>query len=176
MRCIQLSGDSIAALTNAAQEGTPQSSEIPIADKATNNDQTQAERPNKYKYDEFAGYSGERYLDAICQKILPYALWRTWKHAVEYQAPGLPCYVGTARLAERVKPQQRKIEMDLQAFRSRGLVNMYADRLPIVQQEDGTIRYQAVTVKDWTPLYDLAHEYHLWTLSPHYIPAERDYL
>jgi hypothetical protein len=167
---------SITALDNIPQGVPPQNSTLPIdRETITKEPQERAERPNKYKYDEFAGYSGERYLDTILQKIIPYALWRTWHYAVEFQAPGLPCYVGTARLAERVKPQQRKIEMDLQEFRERGLVRIYADRLPIVGQ-DGTIRYQAVTIKDWTPLYDLAHEYHIWTLNPSYIPAERQYI
>jgi hypothetical protein len=169
---------SITARPNVVQEGVPPNSELPIAEgttPGTHEAQAQAERPNKYKYDVFAGYSGERYLDTLVQQILPYALARTWRYSVEFQAPGLPCYVGTARLASRVKPQQRKIEMDLQEFRERGLVRMYADRLPIVQ-DDGFIKHQAVIVKDWTPLYDLAYEYHVWTLSPHYIPAERDYI
>ena len=72
------------------------------------------EPPNKYVYPEFAGYSGERYLDTLIQQILPYALWRTWHYAVDYQAPGNVCYVGTARLASRVKPGIRKIELDFQ--------------------------------------------------------------
>jgi hypothetical protein len=167
---------SITGSIKMMQEEPLQKQEILIANEATTNEpQERNERPNKYKYDEFAGYSGERYLDTILQKVLPYALWRTWHYAVEFQAPHLPCYVGTARLAERVKPQQRKIEMDFQEFRERGLLRTYADRLPQVQP-NGTIRYQAVTIKDWTSLYDLAHEYHLWTISPSYIPPEREYV
>ena len=65
------------------------------------------EPPNKYLYPEFAGYGGERYLDTLIQQILPYALWRTWHYAVDYQAPGNVCYVGTARLTRRVKPAKR---------------------------------------------------------------------
>ena len=75
-----MSGDSIAASTNVTQGGTPRKAEIPIVEKATNRgDSGLTERPNKYSYDdEFAGFAGERYLDTI----LPYALWRIWKHAV----------------------------------------------------------------------------------------------
>src|SRR5205085_7657653 len=78
--------------------------------------------PNKYIYPEFMGYAGERYLDTIVQTILPYALWRTWHYAVDYQAPGSLCYVGTTRLASRVKPGIRKIELDFQELQSRGLM------------------------------------------------------
>ena len=131
------------------------------------------EPPNKYLYPEFAGYSGERYLDTIIQTILPYALWRTWHYAVDYQAPGSVCYVGTTRLAGRVKPGIRKIELDFQELVARQLMRKYAARLPI-KQDDGTSRHEAVTVKDFKPLYDLAHEYHVWTLSDEYIPAMRD--
>ncbi len=131
------------------------------------------EPPNKYVYPEFAGYSGERYLDTLIQQIQPYALWRTWHYAVDYQAPGNVCYVGTTRLASRVKPGIRKIELDFQELQARGLMRKYAARLPI-KQDDDTTKLEAVTVKDFTPLYDLAHEYHLWTHSDEYIPASRD--
>lgn len=129
--------------------------------------------PNKYVYPEFLGYDGERYLDTIIQTILPYALWRTWHFSVDYQAPDSVCYVGTARLASRVKPGIRKIELDFAELQARGLMRKYADRLPI-KQGDGTSKKEAVTVKDFTALYDLAHEYHVWTLSDEYIPASRD--
>jgi len=131
------------------------------------------EPPNKYLYPEFAGYGGERYLDSIVQQILPYALWRTWHYAVDYQAPGSACYVGTTRLASRVKPGIRKIELDFQELQARGLMRKYAARLP-VKQEDGSCKNEAVTVKDFAVLYALAHEYHLWTHSDEYIPASRD--
>jgi hypothetical protein len=131
------------------------------------------EPPNKYLYPEFAGYAGERYLDTLIQQILPYALWRTWHYAVDYQAPGNVCYVGTARLASRVKPGVRKIEIDFQELEARGLMRKYAARLPVLQ-EDGSFKGEAVTVKDFTALYALAHEYHLWTHSDEYIPAARD--
>ncbi len=131
------------------------------------------EPPNKYLYPEFCSYAGERYLDTIIQQILPYALWRTWHYAVDYQAPGNVCYVGTARLASRVKPGIRKIELDFQELEARQLMRKYAARLPIAQ-DDGSLKSEAVTVKDFTALYALAHEYHLWTHSDEYIPAARD--
>jgi hypothetical protein len=128
------------------------------------------EPPNKYCYAEFAGYGGERYLDSIIQQILPYALWRTWHYAVDFQAPGSYCYVGTTRLASRVKPGIRKIELDFQELLARGLMVKYAKRLPI----KATGRHEAVIVKDFQALYDLAHEYHVWSHSDEFIPAERD--
>lgn len=128
------------------------------------------EPPNKYCYAEFAGYGGERYLDSIIQQILPYALWRTWHYAVDFQAPGSYCYVGTTRLASRVKPGIRKIELDFQELLARGLMVKYAKRLPI----KATGKHEAVIVKDFQALYDLAHEYHVWSHSDEFIPAERD--
>ncbi len=63
------------------------------------------ELPNQYLYPEFAGYAGERYLDTIIQQILPYALWRTWHDAVDYQAPDNVCYCDLSHIL--VLPQPR---------------------------------------------------------------------
>ena len=159
---------------NTLAEAEPtQTATFPIAKETTKTAQ-QSERPNKYLYPPFAGYSGERYLDAILQKILPNALSRTWRYAVEFQAPGNPCYVGAARISQRVKPGVRKIEIDLHELEARGLMSRYAARLPIMQ-EGGTFTSQAVVVKDFSNLYGLAYEYHLWTQSPEYMPSEREY-
>jgi hypothetical protein len=130
---------------------------------------------NKYLFAEFAGFDGERYLDSLCQMILPYAQWRTWHYSVDFQAPGNPCYVGPTRLAARVKPQERKIMLDFQRLEQHGLMRRFPARLP-VRQEDGSTRYCAVTIKDFTPLYELAHEYHCWVHSSAYIPPEREYI
>jgi len=160
---------------NTIETEATQAATFPIASETTNTDQQQtSERPNKYLYPPFAGYSGERYLDSILQQILPNALSRTWRYAVDFQAPGNPCYVGAARISQRVKPGTRKIEIDLHEFEGRGLMSRYAARLPIMQ-EDGTFVERAVVVKDFTSLYGLAYEYHLWTQSPEYIPPEREY-
>jgi hypothetical protein len=152
---------------------TTQEAPFPIASETTNTDQ-QAERPNKYHYPIFDGFSGERYLDSIILDILPAALARTWRLAVEHQAPGRNCYVGATRIAGRAKRSLRKIEIDLKVFAVAGLMRKYASKEPILQ-EDGTFVERAVVVKDFKPLYDLAYEYHLWTQSPEYIPPERDY-
>src|SRR2546429_3804554 len=152
---------------------TTETENFHIASEATNTNQ--ANRPNKYIYPLFDGFSGERYLDSILMQILPSALWRTGKYAVDFQAPGKPCYVGAARISQRVKPGVRKIEMDLHELEARGLMRRYAARQPILR-EDGTVRNEAVVVKDFSALYALAYEYHLWTQSPEYIPPQRDYV
>src|SRR5882762_722853 len=124
--------DSITVSPSVLQEGVAAKSTdsdgtiatFPIASETTSTDQ--AEKPNKYLYPPFAGYSGERYLDTILQQILPNALSRTWRYAVDFQAPGKPCYVGAARISQRVKPGVRKIEMDLHELEARGLMRRYA--------------------------------------------------
>jgi hypothetical protein len=152
-----------------------QEATFPIAVEATTNKQTQtSQRPNKYLYPIFDGFSGERYLDSIIQHILPNALSRTWRYAVDFQAPGRDCYVGAAKIASRVKPGVRKIEIDLHELEARGLMRRYPAR-DLLMQEDGTFVERAVIVKDFKALYDLAYEYHLWTQSPEYIPPDREY-
>src|SRR6266571_2811781 len=156
--------------TEANQETT-----LPIAEETTKTDQKgKEERPNKYIYPIFDGFSGERYLDSIILDVLPSALARTWRLAVEHQAPGRDCYVGAGRIAGRAKRSLRKIEIDLRVLEVEGLMRKYAVRRPIML-DDGTFVERAVVVKDFQPLYDLAYEYHLWTQSPEYIPPERDY-
>lgn len=132
-----------------------------------------SESANKYKYAIFADWAGERYLSGILKLILPYALWRTWWAAVSYQAPGKTCYVGAAAIARQEKVRERKIEIDLQELEARGLMDRYRQRHSW-PQEDGTIKYGTVAVKDFSRLYDLAYEYHLWINSPEYVEAEWD--
>src|SRR5258708_40218767 len=154
---------------------TTQTENLHIAEETTQSDQQQTgERPNKYYYPIFDGFSGERYLDSILLEILPAALARTWRLAVEHQAPGRDCYVGACRIAGRAKRSLRKIEIDLRVLEVEGLMRKYAARQPLLQ-DDGTFVERAVVVKDFKPLYDLAYEYHLWTQSPEYIPPELDY-
>jgi len=168
-------------LTNAAQEGTPRNSEIPIADKTTNSDQEHSARPNKYKYPEFDGLAGEDYLLSLAQQFSPFALWRTWYAAVSWQAAGNTCYVGVSQLVNRKRQQrggigvgvkERKIYLDLQALEARGWLRMQRVRKPFVQ--DGSITYYVATDKDFTGFYDTAHDYHLWLHSPDYIEPERE--
>jgi len=132
-----------------------------------------SESVNKYKYAIFAGWAGENYLNYILKQILPYALWRTWSVAVSHQAPGKTCYVGAAAIAQREKVGDRKIKLDLQELEARDLMKRYRQRHSW-PQEDGTIKYGTVTVKDFSRLYDLAYEYHLWIHSPQYVEAEWD--
>lgn len=187
-----MSSSSISATPNNAQGGSPQiapfsqnlPTDLPIADETipTGNEldsgcQTEETSSlfNKYQYEEFAGYSGKRLLDKILQQILTYATWRTWHFSDEFVAPGNDCYVGCYRLAEEIRPGIRKVEMDFKALRDLGLMRAYPD-YRMVKQASGQVQMQAVIIKDFTALYALAHEYHLWTLSPHYIPPDREYL
>ncbi len=133
-----------------------------------------SERPNKYKYATFEGYAGERYLQEIVKDILPTALARTWTAAVSYQAPGNVCYVGVSRLAQRERIGERKIQKDLQALHRRGLLKTYSSWMAI-KQEDGSWSQRAIIAKDFSRLYDLAYEYHLWQNAEGYIPAEWEY-
>jgi hypothetical protein len=173
-------------LTNGAQEGTPEftpANEVRIAEEAaaaSSQEQEQAQESsdllNKYGYSEFAGYSGKRHLDTILQQILSYATWRTWHFSDEFVAPAGDCYVGPYKLSGRIKPGIRKIEMDFKALRERGLMRVYPDYRLVKQSASGQVQMQAVIIKDFSPLYELAHEYHLWLNSPHYIPPEREYV
>jgi hypothetical protein len=132
-----------------------------------------SESANKYKYAIFAGWEGERYLNTILKQILPYALWRTWSAAVSHQAAGKPCYVGAAAIARQEKVGERKVEIDFQEIEARALMERYRQKHQW-PQADGTIKYGTVTVKDFSRLYDLAYEYHLWMHSPEYVEAEWD--
>jgi hypothetical protein len=137
-------------------------------------EEAQEARPNKYIYPLFAGYAGERYLDTIVQQILPSALHRTWYYAVDFQAPGKPCYVGTQRLANRVKPGVRKIELDFQELERRGLMRRIGARQEVMQ-DDGSFKEVAVIIKDFSALYALAVEYHEWLESPQYLPPQKGF-
>ena len=92
---------------------------------------------------------------------------------MSHQAPGKTCYVGATAIAQREKVGDRKIKLDLQELEARDLMKRYRQR-HTWPQEDGTIKYGTVTVKDFSRLYDLAYEYHLWIHSPEYVEAEWD--
>lgn len=133
----------------------------------------QPPRPNKYTYEEFDGPRGEEYLNVILQQVLPFALWRTWHWAVSFQAPGHPLYVSAGKLAERVRPGERKVYLDLQELEARHLLQITHTRMEIIQS-DGGVTARVVTIKNFERLYDLAHEYHEWTYSPDYLPPARE--
>ena len=164
----QLQEAGILHIVNEATSNTEERSE---------SGQSGAEYPskstNKYKYAIFADWAGERYVKWILKQILPSALYRTWRAAVSHQAPGNACYVGAAAIAREEKVGERKAKIDLQELEARGLMHRYRQRHSW-PQEDGTIKYGTVTVKDFSRLYDLAYEYHLWINSPEYVEAEWD--
>jgi hypothetical protein len=62
-------------------------------------DTAELQGDTKYRYPEFAGWVGERYLKKILRQILPMALYRTWEIFVEHQANGNECYLGVSQLA-----------------------------------------------------------------------------
>ena len=123
----------------------------------------------------FLSPDGKRYLNGIIKRILPTALWRTWYTAVDaLHALDTPCSISTAELAHQAAVSQRKIKLDLQELEARGLMRRYAARRQFCR-EDGTAFWRAVIIKDFSGLYDLASEYHLWYHSQEYIPPERDF-
>jgi hypothetical protein len=134
--------------------------------------------PNPYKYPEFAGYVGRAYLCNIVKQILPSALHDTWLGASGYQAPGNDVYVGNSRMQRDmvlvVNLTDRALRLRWHELERRGLV-VYRPELRWVKQPDGSQRRIAVTIKDFSGLYDLAHEFHLWRTSPNYIPPQREY-
>ena len=136
--------------------------------------------PNKYIFPEFAGFSGERYLLSLAEKIAPLALWRTWQAMVSYEAPslGLGCYVGVELLTDpergKVGVKERKIYKDIEALKDRGWLRLERVRRPF-PQPDGSIIWHTVTVKDFTGFYKCAHEYHLWLQDKaRYIAPDRE--
>jgi hypothetical protein len=131
-------------------------------------------RPNKYRYDEFAGFDGERRLKAILRKILPMALYRTWEIFDAAQAPGNDCYLGTVRASEAAERVLRTIRRDLHEFEARQLLMMRAGQ-KLLHQLDGSYLRKPVVIKDFSGLYRLAHEYYLWTHSDDYIEPDRDF-
>lgn len=148
--------------------------ELPIAGETTSPGNT---LPNKYRYPEFAGLSGERYLLSLAEQFAPLALWRTWQAIVSYQAPDNVAYVGVSLLVDRkrgrVGVKERKIYLDLAALEERGWLSMTRVRMPFVQQ-DNSIAYHPVTVKDFSGFYKTAHDYHLWLHDPMYLAPERE--
>jgi DNA-binding transcriptional ArsR family regulator len=123
----------------------------------------------------FRSPDGKRYLNTIIKHILPTALWRTWYTAVDaLHALDAPCCIDTAELAHQAAVSQRQIERDLQKLEARGLMRRYAARKEC-SREDGTTFWRAVIIKDFSGLYDLASEYHLWSHSEEHIPPERDF-
>lgn len=129
----------------------------------------QIDRLYKYKYQEFRKFlAGERLLENILRKILPLALFETWKVlSLEDTA-----YLSVASLAEARERSPRKIQMDLDELQRREILSIRYER-KIFCDEDGTFKEKPVAIKDFEPLYDLAYEYLIWSQSEDYIPPER---
>ncbi|MHB8596718.1 MAG: hypothetical protein ACYDER_07900 [Ktedonobacteraceae bacterium] len=131
-------------------------------------------RLNKYLYEEFAGYEGERRLKSILHKILPMALYRTWEVLVERQAPGNDCFLSIASISETAERVERTIRLNIHEFEARKLLVLRPEQ-KLLRQPDQSLKLKLVIVKDFSGLYALAHEYLLWTQSDCYIEPERDF-
>lgn len=131
---------------------------------------------NKFLYPEFSGFRGYDYLKSIVIQIIPRALAQTWQAAVSYQAPNNTCYVSSERLLrdKRIKAQdERTLRKHWQTMRKMGLATFQACTKVITDKRGS---HAAIVVdKDFTGLYDLAHEFHEWSQS-HYqhFPPRRD--
>lgn len=128
--------------------------------------------PNKYIYEEFAGYSGERYLRSILSKAAPLALRRTWQVAVSFQAVGKECYVSVKKMLEEVGTGERKLYQDYDAMERRGWLSLRRVRMDFTTKEGKKVT-RAVTIKDFRGLYAMAHDYHLWRNSGEYLAPIR---
>ncbi|HEU5380342.1 MAG TPA: hypothetical protein VFV38_33370, partial [Ktedonobacteraceae bacterium] len=110
--------------------------------------------------------------EKLLRQILPMALYRTWEICVEHQARGQDCYVGVAQLASLAGRTVRTLQKNLAELGAKRLLVERAER-KVVRRRDGTHAPRVVVVKDFSPLYALAHEYHAWLSSPDYIAPER---
>src|ERR1019366_6303685 len=131
--------------------------------------------PNKYHFDEFAGFEGERRLKSVLRKILPIALYRTWEIFDLAQAPGNDCYLGLVKASEAAERVQKTIRQDLLEFEARTLL-VIRPQEKLLRRPDGTYQRRRVIVKDFSGLYRLAHEYYCWTQSEDYIEPDRDFV
>ncbi len=116
---------------------------------------------NKYIYKEFEGYEGEHLLKEIVSAILPLALARTWEKTMSFG--GKQPWAGTERISQRAQVTQRKIQMDLKELEDLGLLEIKYDIA--TKAENGQILPYRAEYKDFSGLYDLAHEYNEWRKS-----------
>ncbi len=131
------------------------------------------EDDQKYRYPEFAGWSGERYLKKLLRQILPLSLYRTWEIFVDHQAQGNACYLGVIRLAEMAGRNTRTVEKNLASLCAKDLLVERAER-KVFRGADGRLHSQVVVIKDFRGLYTLAHDYHEWLADPGYIAPDRE--
>lgn len=165
---------SIAAPPRAMQAPVIPSPDFPIASQATPQADSY-ELPNKYVYPEFAGYAGEDRLRDILRAILPMALFRTWEIFAGKQALDNDCFLSLEQLAHKAKRSVRTMRLNLAELEAKGLMVPRPVR-KVFRRQDGTTYTRVVVVKDFTGLYQLAHEYYEWCRSAQVIPADRAYV
>jgi hypothetical protein len=136
------------------------------ADTAASQEQT------KYRYPEFAGWVGERYLKKVLRQILPMALYRTWEILVEHQANGSDCYMGISQLATIAGRTSRTMQKNLAELQAKQLLAERAE-YKVFAGDQKTRTTRAVVVKDFSRLYALAHEYHEWLNAANYLAPDR---
>ncbi|HEU5374833.1 MAG TPA: hypothetical protein VFV38_05300, partial [Ktedonobacteraceae bacterium] len=125
---------------------------IPTDRTADAQGQDAPQEDHPFRYPEFAGWSGERYLKKLLRQILPMALYRTWEICVEHQARGQDCYVGVAQLASLAGRTVRTLQKNLAELGAKRLLVERAER-KVVRRRDGTHAPRVVVVKDFSPLY-----------------------
>lgn len=157
----------VATTVSAARPATP-----PIGLADISEDTVRFSGSCKYLYAEFAGWTGERYLKKLLRQILPMALYRTWEIFAEHQAHGNECYLGISQLAALAGRTLRTMQKNLAVLQARQLMIERAER-KVFGGPDEKPHHRAVVVKDFAPLYALAHEYHEWLQAADYLAPDR---
>ncbi len=128
-----------------------------------------------YRYAEFTGPGGERYLKKLLRQILPMALYRTWEIFTDHQARGNDCYLSISQLAALAGRSLRTMQKDLASLQAKALLVERAER-KVFHGAERASTSRMVVVKDFAALYTLAHEYHEWLSADAYIPPDRAFL
>lgn len=128
--------------------------------------------PNKFIYPEFAGFAGEDLLHEIVTIILPVALLRTWEIFERKHAYDNDCYQSLGTVTKKASRTQRTINRHIATFMARRLLVMRPG-YKFQRRPDGSMFKKGVTIKDFSGLYALAHEYYLWQRDEErYLTAE----
>ncbi len=128
-----------------------------------------------YRYAEFTGPGGERYLKKLLRQILPMALYRTWEIFADHQARGNECYLSVTQLAALAGRSLRTMQKNMASLQARHLLVERAER-KVFRGREGENTSRMVVVKDFAALYALAHEYDTWLHVETYIPPDRVFL
>jgi hypothetical protein len=130
--------------------------------------------PNKYLYNEFAGFAGERLLKSIVRLILTRAHLHIWETFTERQAPGNDAYLSFASAAKALAREPRTVNAGVQGLQARKLLILRIEQ-KVLRQADGSYKRKYVVAKDFGGLYALAHDYWLWTQDEAYIEPSREF-